>query len=113
MRAHTASLINAISLIGLGTWGCINTTSVTAYIPIFVGVVLLILNNGLKKEDKVISHIVVLVTFLFFISLIMPLKGAIGKENYTAVFRVAIMMLTSLLAIVAFIKSFRDARKRK
>jgi len=39
--------------------------------------------------------------------------GAFGRGDLGAGIRVGIMQLTGVLALVSFIKSFRDARKRK
>ena len=72
MKAHTASLINALILIALSLWGYFSseTPSMTALIPTAIGVVLLALNNGVKKENKVIAHIAVLLTLLSLIGLV-------------------------------------------
>jgi hypothetical protein len=46
MKAHTASLINAVILVLFGLWGYFGSEnpSFTALIPVAVGVVLLVLN---------------------------------------------------------------------
>ncbi|WP_299525327.1 hypothetical protein [Winogradskyella sp.] len=115
MKAHTASLINAILLIALSAWGYFSseTPSITALIPTFVGVVLLILNPGIKKENKVVAHIAVLLTLIILFGLVKPLTGALEREDNLAVVRVVIMILSTLLAIVYFVKSFIDARKAR
>ena len=117
MKAHIASLINAITLIGLGTWGYFDFTgtepSPTALIPVGVGFVLLILSPGVKKENKVVAHIAVLLTLLILFGLGKPLLGAISKENTMGIIRISIMMLTTLLAMIAFVKSFIAARKAR
>ena len=66
MKAHTASLINAIALISMGTWGYLDSDggAVTALIPVIIGVILLLVYNGVKKENKTIAHIAVLLTFI-------------------------------------------------
>ncbi|MEM7160819.1 MAG: hypothetical protein AAF487_00130 [Bacteroidota bacterium] len=115
MKAHVASLINAIAMIALGLWGYFGseTPSPTAFIPVGFGIVLLALNNGVKKENKVIAHIAVLLTLIIVIALGMALKGAIGRGDNMASTRVGIMLLTAVLAIVAFIRSFIQARKNR
>ena len=115
MKAHTASLINAILLIALSTWGYFSseTPSITALIPTFVGVVLLILNPGIKKENKVIAHVAVLLTLIILFGLIKPLTGTLEREDNLAVIRVVIMIVSTLLAIVYFVKSFIDARRAR
>lgn len=115
MKAHTASLINAIILIVFGLWGYFGSTtpSFTALIPAIIGVMLLVLNNGIKKENKVIAHIAVLLTLVMLAGLFMPLKGAIGRDDMAAVARVVIMVLSTLVALIFFVKSFIDARKAR
>ena len=115
MKAHTASLINAILLIALSLWGYFSsaTPSFTALIPTFVGVLLLAMNKGVKNENKTISHIAVLLTLIVLIGLIKPLTGAIGRDDSAAIFRVIIMMASTVFAMVYFVKSFIDARKNR
>lgn len=115
MKAHTASLINAIALVALGAWGYFGseTPSPTALIPVIGGAILLALNGGVKKENKVIAHIAVVLTLILLLGLVMPLKGAFARGDQMAIIRVAIMLLTSVLAMVYFIKSFIDARKAR
>jgi hypothetical protein len=115
MKAHTASLIHAIVLIALSGWGYLasGTPSVTAMIPVAIGIVLLFLNKGIKAENKVIAHIAVLLTLLVLFGLIKPLTGALGREDTLAMVRVSVMILATLLAMVYFVKSFVEARKNR
>ena len=115
MKAHIVSLIHAVALIGLGGYGYLSsdTPSVTALIPVVFGVLLLAMNNGVKKENKVIAHIVVLLTLLIIIGLIKPLTGAMGRGDSAAVARVATMLVRGVLAMVSFVRSFIAARKAR
>jgi len=115
MKPFIASLINALFLIGLGMWGYLGseTPSVTALIPVFAGILLLLLNRGLKNENKTVAHGVVLLTLLVLIGLIKPLTGSIHRNDTVALIRVLVMMIFSIVAIVTFIKSFIDARKAR
>lgn len=115
MKSYTANLINSVVLVGLGLWGYFgsDTPSPTALIPVYAGVVLFVLGLWIKKENKTISHIVVVLTLLILISLVKPLTAAIGRDDQGALMRVIIMMLTSAYAMVAFVKSFVDVRKKK
>ena len=115
MKAHTASLINAILLITLSIWGFSSseTPSNTALIPAIVGAILLGLNPGVKKENKVIAHIAVLLTLVILFGLIKPLMGAIGREDSSAIGRIIVMIISTVLAKVFFVKSFIDARKKR
>lgn len=115
MKAHVVSLIHAVALIGLGGYGYLSsdTPSVTALIPVVFGVLLLAMNNGVKKENKVIAHVAVLLTLLIIIGLIKPLTGAMGRGDSAAVARVATMLVLGVLAMVSFVRSFIAARKAR
>ena len=68
MKPHKISFVNAVTLISLGLWGYVDVEySPTALIPVVFGVIILVLNSGLKKENKLIAHVVVLLTFLTLI----------------------------------------------
>lgn len=114
MKTHIANLVNASTLIILGLWGYFgsDTPSVTALIPPAIGVLLVLLNRGLKADNKVQAHIAVLLTLVVLIGLVKPLLGALGREDTEAVARVLLMMLTALYAMVTFVKSFIDARRK-
>jgi hypothetical protein len=115
MNAALASLINAIILISLGLYGYVSSTtpSITAIIPIFVGVLLFLINSGVKKENKMIAHLAVLLTLLILLGLIKPLLGATGRNDSMATFRIIAMMVSCVFAMVYFIKSFIEAKKRR
>ena len=113
MKAYIASLINAAALITLSLWGYLSseTPSLTALIPTGIGIVILILNKGVKNENKIIAHIVVTLTLIVLIGLIKPLLGALDRNDTLAIIRVTTMILTSVMAMAFFVKSFIDARK--
>tara|TARA_B100001057_G_scaffold499175_1_gene608852 strand:- start:4191 stop:4541 length:351 start_codon:yes stop_codon:yes gene_type:complete len=113
MNATKANLLNSIVLIAVGGWGYFDGDgkSITALIPVIFGVVLLLCYSGIKKQNKVIAHIAVLVTFICLLGLFMPLNGAIERGNDTAVVRVSAMIVSSLTALIFFIKSFIENRK--
>tara|TARA_B100001029_G_C14646788_1_gene227179 strand:- start:66 stop:407 length:342 start_codon:yes stop_codon:yes gene_type:complete len=113
MNATTANLINSISLITVGLWGYLDVLSPTALIPVFVGVFLLACYGGIKNQNKIISHVAVLLTLLILLALIgMRLPKSIDKGGIGLV-RVIIMIITSTFSIIFFIKSFIAARKNK
>jgi hypothetical protein len=115
MKAYTASFINALLLIILPLWGYFSsdTPSITALIPAFIGAVLLGLNNGVKKEDKVTAHIAVILTLVILFGLIKPLQGAIGRSDGLAIGRIIVMIISTVVAMIFFVKSFIDAKKRR
>ncbi len=118
MKPYIANLLNAIVLIAVSLWGYFSVpegqeASFTALIPAAFGLVFLLCTPMMKKDNKVVAHIVVLLTFLLILSLAMPLKSQIGKGDTMGIIRVGLMMLTSIIAMITFIKSFIDARKAK
>lgn len=115
MEAHKASLINALTLISMGAWGYFGsmTPSPTALIPVFIGVILMVLNNGIKYDNKVIAHIAVVLTFIILIALTKILFKRIGDGNTMAIVRVGLMVATSLFAMIMFIRSFIAAKKAR
>ncbi len=115
MKAHVANLINSVILTGFGLWGYLGseTPSKTALIPVVFGIVLLFLYKGVKKEDKIAAHIAVLLTLLILGGLVKPLTAAVGREDDMAIMRVTVMLLTTVVALGAFIKSFVDVRRAR
>ena len=113
MNASTINIINSISLIAMGIWGYIDVSSVTALIPTFFGIALILCTNGLKKENKMISHIAVLLTLLILGALLgMRLPKSIDQGGIGLI-RVIIMIFTSAVAMLFFINSFMRARRNK
>ena len=115
MKAHIASLTNAVVLIALSLWGYFSSDSpsLTALIPTVIGGVLLILNSGVKNENKIIAHIAVLLTLIVLIGLIKPFMGAMAREDNGALIRVTVMILSTIMAMIFFVKSFISARKNR
>ena len=120
MTAHKASLINAITLIIMGIWGLININpeifsgiieNKSPFIPITLGVLIALCNNGIKSSNKLIAHIAVLLTIISFANL-MPLFKAISNGRVDAAVRVSLMVLSSLFAMIYFVRSFIENRKK-
>tara|TARA_B000000475_G_C15961013_1_gene432959 strand:+ start:867 stop:1238 length:372 start_codon:yes stop_codon:yes gene_type:complete len=121
MNTTRANLLNSLTLILMPLWaylafeGTIEkpNQSVTAFIPLFFGVVLLLCSRGIKKENKIIAHVAVLVTFVALLGLTMPLKAAVADGRMLSIIRVVIMMSTGVIAMYTFIQSFIRNRKEK
>lgn len=115
MKPYLANLMNALSLIGLSFWGYLSseTPSITALIPLFIGIILLILTPGVRKQNKMVAHIAVFLTLVVLTGLIKPLLGVFERWDTTAILRVCIMVLSSIVAMVAFILNFIAAKKNK
>ena len=113
LNATRMNLINSIALIGMGLWGYLELNSPTALIPFGFGVVLLLCYNGVKNQNKIIAHVAVLLTLLILIALAgMRLPKSISQGG-AGLYRVLIMIATSALSMIYFIKSFIDARKER
>ena len=115
MKAHTASLMNAVILIGFGLWAYwgSQTPSKTALIPVGFGVVIAALYPGIKKEDKVVAHAAVLLTLLMLGGLVKPMTAAIGRHDPLAIGRVSAMLASTIAALFFFVKSFVDVRRAR
>ncbi|VGO14928.1 hypothetical protein PDESU_03498 [Pontiella desulfatans] len=115
MKAHTASLINAVILIGFGLWAYLGseTPSKTALIPVGFGAVILSLYKGVKNEDKIVAHVAVLLTLVILAGLVKPLTAAMGRSDGLATVRVSVMIVSTLFALFFFIKSFVDVRRAR
>ena len=118
MNASKANLINSISLITLGLWGFFEAfaeyewKAATALIPVVFGVVLLLCYSGVKNQNKMISHVAVLLTLLILIALLgmrIPKVIDIGGID---LYRIIAMSITSLIAMIYFVKSFIEARRK-
>ena len=109
MKPYKLNLLNSITLIVFASWGFWATMQETGeikytpLIPIIFGIPLLLLNNGLKRENKTIAHIVVFLTLVAFVGLFMPLMGEIKREDGMGVFRVSVMLFSSLFLEVSFV----------
>ncbi len=113
MNAYKANLINSATLIVFGLWGYFVSSSLTALIPVVFGVILLICSKGVKSQNKIIAHIAVLLTLIILLALVgMRLPKSIESPG-PGLFRVILMISTSVLAMVFFVKSFINARKNK
>ena len=122
MKTYQANLLNAVTLILMPLWAYFTYVgtlekpeqSVTALIPLFLGVTLLLCHNGIKNENKTIAHIAVLLTLIALLgNATKPLITAIDEGRSLGIFRVSLMILTSILAMITFIKSFVVNRLKK
>jgi hypothetical protein len=113
--APTANLVNAAMLLVMSFWGYFasDNPSLTALIPAGFGMALLLCQQGVMRENRVIAHVAVLLTLLVFVALFMPMNGAIARGDNMAMVRVGLMLATSLAALVAFVLSFIAARRAR
>tara|TARA_B100000674_G_scaffold116093_1_gene87390 strand:+ start:4155 stop:4517 length:363 start_codon:yes stop_codon:yes gene_type:complete len=120
MKTSQANLINSLTLILMPLWSYLTyegtvekpDQSITALIPLFLGVILLLCNNGIKNNNKIIAHVAVIITLIAIGGLSKPLMSAIEEGRNLGIFRVSLMVLTSVIAMITFVKSFIEARKK-
>ena len=111
MKASFYNILNSIVLISLGLWGYLDVQAPTALIPVGFGVILLLCTIGLKKENKIIAHVAVLLTLVILVALVgMRLPKSLDSGG-VGLFRVIAMIATSVLSMVAFVLSFIKARR--
>ena len=106
-----ATLVNGCCLVAIGVWGYIASGSVTALIPIGFGVGFLAMSPGVKSYNKAIAHIVVFLALVTGAALIAPLLRAFSNGNALGILRLSLMLLTNLIALGFYVKSFIDARR--
>lgn len=112
LKPKKAAFLNSTTLILVGILGYYyNSTSVTALIPVFLGLAIFLCYLLYDKNNKIFSHIAVTLMFLALIGLVKPLTGAMDRSDVYAMLRVGLMQLVSLYSIVCFIVSFIEARK--
>lgn len=109
MKLYIASTINALLLIGIGLWAYFasSTPSLTALIPVIIGVVLLAIQSGIKQNAKPIVYIGLALTAIVLIGLLKPLVGAFDRGSVLGITRVLVMMGSSAIALFYFIQHIR------
>ena len=113
MNSTNANIINSLCLIVIGLWGYFEVSSTTALIAVGFGVALILCSPGVKKQNKVIAHIAVLLTLVILVALIgMRLPKSIDQGGIGLV-RVLLMIGTSAISMIYFVKSFIANRKAK
>ena len=117
MKAASANLLNAIVLLAAGLYGYFliltpeGTRAPTALIPAAFGLLFLIFQKGVASSNKIISHVVVVLTLVLLIVCVKQFLGIQdwGPKKY--IFLACI--ISNAVAMVAFIGSFIEARKNR
>jgi len=109
------TLLNGLILVTISLIGYLgsDTPSPTALIPAAFGFLFVVLYPLMKKGNKAVAHIVVVLTLLLIIALVKPLTGALGRDDSMAAIRVGIMIATSVFALIVYIRSFVAARSSR
>ena len=109
------NLVNSVALVSMSAWGYLDTSSFTALIPAFFGVILLILGTMLTNEKlvKLSAHLLVLFTILILLALVIQVLPGVVERGGIGLIRVILMISTSAIAMIVFIKSFIANRKSR
>jgi hypothetical protein len=118
MKPFQMNFLTGAILLGLGLWGYFSVgdggkPSPTALIPVVSGALFLLVTPLFKSGNKVVIHLIVLLTFLLIFGLGFAILGRYKAGDMTAVARVATMTITCVVATVVYVKSFIDARRNR
>lgn len=111
MQPWRANFINGVILAIMGLWAGLTSSSPTAFIPLAFGIIFLICTPFMRSGNKIVAHIVVILTLMVIIALSKPLMGAIERGSTLGITRLAVMIFSCVVAMVVFVKSFINARK--
>jgi hypothetical protein len=117
MKATQANLLNAIVLLAAGLYGYFmiltpeGTRAVTALIPAAFGLLFLVFQKGVATENKIISHVVVVLTLVLLIICTMRFLKIEdwGAKKYLFL----ACIVSNIIAMIAFVGSFMAARKNR
>ncbi|MGQ1946854.1 hypothetical protein ACT3CD_07115 [Geofilum sp. OHC36d9] len=106
MKTYIISSINGLLLVLLSLWGYYASIhpSPTAFIPVALGLAILLFNNGVRRQKKAALIWTIALTFLAFGGLFKPLTGAISRHDIGGQIRVMVMLTTSAVALIYLIK---------
>ena len=112
LKPKKAVLLNASVLILVGIISYYyNSVSITALIPVFLGLAMFLCYVFYEKSNKVFAHVCVTLMLLALLGLFKPMMGSIARSDFYATLRMGVMQLISLYSMVCFIVSFVKARK--
>ena len=117
MKTATANLLNAFVLIAAGLYGYFGVAaadgshSYTALIPAAFGLLFLILHKGVASANKIIAHVVVVLTLVLLVMCIMRFVKVEQWDAKKYIFLACI--ISNAIALVTFIGSFVAARRNK
>lgn len=120
MTPFKANLLNGIVLLIVGIVGYLSISngstsefSPTVFIAPAFGLLFILLTPGFKKENKIVAHLVVLLTFLLgAMLLIMYIKRLSTGSAFAdpGMMRFLIMIISCFTAMVVFVGSFKKNR---
>ena len=111
------TLLVLIGILGYINGMMTNHESVTALIPAFFGIVLLLLGIFARKSERLRKHLMhaaVLIALIGFVASAGRLLSKLGSLSYNAaVVSQVSMALVCLLFVILAVKSFIDARRQR
>lgn len=113
MKPLSINYLNGLVLIVAGLYGyfTIQPQSMTALIPTFAGVIFVILGLFWNKSPKVVAHIAVTLALIMFGMCLWRFTKIDVWNAPKYIFTICI--ISNLLALIVFVKSFIDARRVK
>jgi len=107
MSTHTVHLVNALTLMALSFLTYVMSLNPSGYdlMPLFFGIVLLALNNGVKYGLKAQTRAAAMLSGICALSLLPFLLMSIGSDDIWRILKVLLMFLTSLLAAIKLSKA--------
>lgn len=115
MKAHNASLLNALILVSISIWAffSIEKTSYTALIPAAFGLALMGCYPGLKA-NRFTAHLVAAgLTIMIILALYVPLSSSLEEPFSVGLFRIFAMIAASLFSLLLLLKFFFHEKSRK
>ncbi len=117
MKPAQANLVNAVVLIVAGLYGYFliltpeGKHAPTALIPAAFGIILLAMQKGVVKKDKIIAHVAVVLTLILLIVCTRQFFKVPNWEPKKYLFLACI--ISNIIALIAFIGNFIEARKNR
>ena len=111
IRPYQVNLINALILLGVGLWGYFHPDAQRSYalIPVAFGLVFLGTTPLFRSGNRIVSFLVVGLTFLLLLALAQPLVQAFSLHDPGNTFRLGLMALSSTVATGVYLKAlFRE-----
>lgn len=107
MNSHITNLLHAVLLIALSIWDYYTSInpSIVQLIPIFFGVVLLSLNNGVQYKLKAQSKAALGITFLSCLCIAIILWFSFTKADNLDLIRYAVLLTSGFFSLIYLVKS--------
>lgn len=100
MSTHTIHLVNALTLMALSFLTYVMSLNPSGYdlMPLFFGIVLLALNNGVKYGLKAQTRAAAMLSGICSLSLLPFFLSSLGGDDIWRTLKVGLMLITSLVA---------------